>query len=177
MAQIDCQVFVQGQLVNKKVVHHQRILLLVLVGFRVIFHIFAHEHSESRLGCISAAHCLSVRPMPYSRVSSGKVCSPASMWFFMSSAKSRYSSGPRPPSGPEGSKKRCILILERFSMCDRFEVRSVDPQVRNPCDKPWVKTHPRSTASYPAPTYLPTLTTRLHTRCIQILKRPPIGPV
>ena len=125
--------------------------------------------------------------MPYSRVSSGKVRSPASMWFFMSSAKSRYSSGPRPPSGPEGSKKRCILILEGFSMCDRFEVRSVDPQVRNQCDKPWVKTHPRSTASYPVPTYLPfsvacgqvspTLTTRLHTRCIQILKRPPIGPV
>ena len=111
----------------------------------------------------------------------------ASMWFFMSSAKSRYSSGPRPPSGPEGSKKRCILILEGFSMCDRFEVRSVDPQVRNLCDKPWVKTRPRSTATYPVPTYLPlsvacgqvspTLTTRLHTRCIQILKRPPIGPV
>ena len=147
----------------------------------------ALEHSESRHGCILAEHCLSVKPMPYSRVSSGKVRSPASMWFFMSSVKSRYSSGPRPPSGPEGSKKRCILILEGFSMCDRFEVRSVDPQVRNPCDKPWVKTRPRSTTSYPVPTYLPfsvacgqvspTLTTRLHTRCIQILKRPPIGQV
>ena len=67
---------------------------LVLVGFRVIFHLFAHEHSESRLGCISAAHCLSVRPRTYSRVSSAKVRSPASMWFFMSSAKSIYSSGP-----------------------------------------------------------------------------------
>ena len=70
--------------------------------------------------------------MPYSRVSSGKVRSPASMWFFMSSAKSRYSSGPRLPSRSEGSKRCCILILEGISKCDRFEVRSVDPQVRNP---------------------------------------------
>ena len=131
MAQIDSQVFVQGPSSTKRwfiirgyltpptllTVRH-----LVLVGFRVIFHLFAHEHSESRLGCISAAHCLSVRPMPYSRVSSEKVPGPASMWFFMSSGKSRYSSGPRPPSGPEGSKRRCILILEGFSMCDRFKL-------------------------------------------------------
>ena len=196
MAQIDCQEFVQGHLVNKTVFIIRGYLTpptlltvrhLILVGFRVIFHLFVCEHSESRLGCISAAHCLSVRPMPYSRVLSEKVCSPASMWFFMSSAKSRYSCGPRPPSGLESSKKRCILILEGLSMSDRFEVRSVDPQVRNPCDKPWVKTHPRSTASYPGPTYLPfsvacgqvspTLITRQHTRCIQILKRPPMGPV
>ena len=33
--------------------------------------------------------------------------------------------------GPQGSRKRCILILGGFLTGDRFEIGSVDQQVRN----------------------------------------------